>query len=168
MRMISVVCAVCCMVALGACRCLHAAEEVDPGRIVASPKDYTGKTVTTTVRFMKINNVFRGWEEQANLKAGRTIKFIASPLKEIACYADETDENEELLGGLKPGQELTITGYIKKGKMEAKIKGERETRKRTVKGGELYGFVVKKIENVGEAPAFGRPGIGGMRKMMNR
>jgi hypothetical protein len=155
----------CVIVGFVTCHCLNAAEEVDPKEIVTSPKDYAGKTVTIKVRFGKVNNVFRGWEDQANLN--RKIKFIARPLAEIACYADKTDENEELISGLKPGQEMTLTGYIKKSKMEARVKGERHTVKRTVKGTAIYGFVVNKIESVGEAkgPA-GAPGM--MRRMMKR
>ena len=147
----------------------RAEEEIDPGRVVANPRDYVGRTVTVTVRFGKINNVFRGWEGEANLKASAKIKFVAMPLAEIACYADKNDENEKLLGGLRPGQELTMTGYIRKYKMEAKVKGERRTVKRTVKGSEIYGFIVKRIDEVGEsAPG----GPGGMmprgRRMMPR
>lgn len=152
-------------VACAAC----AAEEIDPGTIVTNPRAYLGRTVTVTVRFGKINNIFRGWESEANLKPATKIKFIAMPLAEIACYADKNAENEELIGGLRPGQELTVTGYVKKYKMEAKVKGERHTVKRSVQGSEVYGFVVKKIESVGEAPQ-GRPGgMGGAgRRMMRR
>jgi len=144
-----------------------AAEEVDPGRIVVSPRDWVNRTATVTVRFRKINNIFRGWEEQANLKPSRYIKFIAEPLAEIACYAEKNEENESLIGSLRPGQEITLTGYIKKGKFEAQVKGERETVKRTVKGSEVYAFIVKKIESVGEEPPRGKPGME-MRRMMRR
>ncbi|MCX6353727.1 MAG: hypothetical protein NTZ78_02340 [Candidatus Aureabacteria bacterium] len=150
------------------CPILSMAEEVEPEKIVVNPREYAGKTVTTKVNFWKINNVFHGWENEANLKAGRTIKFIANPLREIACYADKTDENEKLLAGLKPGQKLTVIGYIKKCKMKAEVKGERRTFKRTVEGAEAYAFVVKKIESVGEPPAGSLPGMGGMRRMMKR
>lgn len=154
------------------CGPVRAGEEMDPGRLVANPRDYLGKTVTITVRFGKINNVFRGWEGEANLKASSKIKFIAMPLAEIACYADKNDENEKLLGGIRPGQEMTLTGYMRKYKMEAKIKGERHTVKRTVKGSEIYGFMVKKIDEVGEAAPGGPGGPGGMmprgRRMMLR
>jgi len=156
----------CVVVGFFTCDCLNAAEEVDPNEIIARPKDYVGKTVTVKVRFRKVNNVFRGWEDQANLN--RKLKFISSPFAEIACYADRTDQNEELISGLKPGQEMTLTGHIKKSKMEAKIKGERHTVKRTVKGAEVYGFVVTKIESVGEAKGpMGAPGMM-MRRMMKR
>ncbi|MCX6339890.1 MAG: hypothetical protein NTX71_08225 [Candidatus Aureabacteria bacterium] len=156
----------CVVVGFVTCHCLNAAEEVDPKEVVTSPKDYIGKTVTIKVRFGKVNNVFRGWEDQANLN--RKIKFIVSPLAEIACYADKTDENEELISGLKPGQEVTITGHIKKAKMEARVKGERHTVKRTVKGSAVYAFVVSKIESVGEAMGpGGAPGMM-MRRMMKR
>lgn len=142
---------------LAACGPARAEEEIDPGKVVANPRDYVGRTVTITVRFGKINNVFRGWEGEANLKASSKIKFIAMPLAEIACYADKNDENEKLLGGIRLGQELTMTGYIRKYKIEAKVKGERRTVKRTVKGSEIYGFIVKKIDAVGES-APGGPG----------
>lgn len=158
--------AACAVSGFVVCPFLRAAEEVDPRDIVANPKSYVGKTVTITVRFGKVNNVLRGWEDQANLN--RKLKFVASPLAEIACYADRTDANEELVAGLKPGQELTLTGYVKKGKMEARIKGERHTVKRTVKGAEVYGFVVTKIEGVGEAGAGGGPRGAMMRRMMKR
>lgn len=148
------------------CRSLCAAEEADPKEIVAGPKNYVGKTVTITVRFGKVNNVFRGWEDQANLN--RKLKFVASPLAEIACYADRTAENEDLIAGLTTGQEMTLTGYVKKGKIEARIKGERHTVKRTVKGAEAYGFVVTKIESVGKAGAAGGPRGMMMRRMMKR
>jgi len=150
------------------CPILSMAEEVEPEKIVVNPREFAEKTVTTKIHFLKINNVFRGWENEANLKAGRTIKFIVNPLREIACYADKTDENEKLLAGLKPGQEMTITGYIKKCKMKAEVKGERRTVKRTVQGAEMYAFVVKKIESVGEPPAGPLTGMGGMRRMMQR
>jgi hypothetical protein len=149
------------------CRYLEAADEVDPKEIVANPREFINRTVTVKVTFVKINNVFRGWEDQANLRAGKYIKFITRPLGEIACYADKTDENTELIGGLKFEQEVTLTGYIKKAKFEARVKGEHKTWKGTVKGSEVYAFVVKKIENVGEAPEKGAPGML-MRRMMRR
>ncbi len=157
--------AACAVVGFIACHSLCAAAEVDPKAIVANPKSYIGKTVTITVRFGKVNNVSRGWENQANLN--RKLKFIAIPLAEIACYADRTDENEDLIASLKTGQEITLTGHIKKGKIEARIKGDRHTVKRTVTGTEVYGFVVTKIESVGEAGAGDGP-RGMMRRMMKR
>jgi hypothetical protein len=114
------------------CRYLEAADEVDPKEIVANPREFINRTVTVKVTFVKINNVFRGWEDQANLRAGKYIKFITRPLGEIACYADKTDENTELIGGLKFEQEVTLTGYIKKAKFEARVKGEHKTWKGTV------------------------------------
>lgn len=159
-----------CVLAAGAGGAARAGEEVDPGTLVADPRGHLGRTVTTTVRFGKINNVFRGWESEANLKASTKIKFVAMPLAEIACYADKNDENEKVLGGLRPGQEVTLTGYLRKYKMEAKIKGERHTVTRTVKGAEAYGFIVKSIDEVGEASA-GPMGRGGMMprgRMMRR
>lgn len=158
---------VCALIGLMTASGASAAEEVDPGRIVASPRDWVNRTATIRVRFGKINNVFHGWEEQANLKPSRYIKFIVAPLAEIACYAEKTDENEKLLGGLRPGQEITLTGRIRKEKFEARVKGERTTVKRTVKGSEVYAFVVSKIESVGEAPSEGPRGMG-MRRMMRR
>lgn len=160
-----------CMLLAVFCVCaasvIRAAEETDPGSIVANPKKHIGQTVTITVQFRKINNVFRGWEDQANLN--NKIKFIAQPLGEIACYADKTAENEELIGGLKLGQEVTLTGAIRKYKFEAKVKGERNTVKRTVKGSEIYGFIVRKVENVGEVVGRGEGGrAGGMRRMLGR
>ncbi len=148
------------------CHCLNAAQEMDPNEIIARPKDYVGKSVTIKVRFGKVINTFRGWEDQANLN--RKIKFVAGPLAEIACYADRTDQNEKLISGLTRGQEMTLTGHIKKSKIEAKIKGERHTVKRTVKGAEVYGFIVTKIESIGEAGGpMGPPGMM-MRRMMKR
>lgn len=160
------VCLAACLAPRGAA---GAGEEVDPGVLVANPRGHLGKTVTVTVRFGKINNVFRGWEAEANLRAATKIKFIAMPLAEIACYADKNDKNEELLGGLRPGQEVTLTGYLKKFKHEVKVKGERRTVKRTVKGSEIYGFIVRQIEGVGEAVP-GGPGerMPGGRRMMRR
>lgn len=152
--------ALCVIAGLAVCGPAGAGDEVDPGMLVANPRGFLGRTVTTTVRFGKISNVFRGWEGEANLKASTKIKFIAMPLAEIACYADKSDENGKLLGGLRPGQEVTLTGYLRKYKMEARVKGERRTVTRTVKGSEIYGFIVKKIEEVGEAPG-GPPGRGG-------
>ncbi|NLW95246.1 MAG: hypothetical protein GXY35_11725 [Chlamydiae bacterium] len=133
------------------------AEETDPAGLVANPRGFVGRTVTITVRFGKINNVFRGWEAEANLKASTKIKFAAMPLAEIACYAEKNDRNAELLGGLRRGQEVTLTGHLKKFRLETKIKGERRTVKRSVKGSELYGFIVQRIEEIGEAPP-GGPG----------
>lgn len=52
---------------------------------------------------------------------------------------------------------MTLTGHLKKFRLETKIKGERRTVKRSVKGSELYGFIVQRIEEIGEAPP-GGPG----------
>lgn len=158
--------AVCVVAGFVVCNSLPAAEEANPKDIVARPKNYIGRTVTIKVRFGKVNNIFRGWEDQANLN--RKLKFVASPLAEIACYADRNAENEKLIAGLKTGQEMTLTGYIKKGKITARIKGERHTVKRTVKGAEAYGFVVTKIESVGKTGAAGGPRKKMMRRMMKR
>ncbi|MDD5555991.1 MAG: hypothetical protein PHN82_01950 [bacterium] len=153
-------CAGGCMLVPGG---LGAAEETDPGRIVANPGSFINRNVTITVGFGKISNVFHGWEGEANLN--RKIKFLVQPLGRIACYADQTRENEKLLGNLSPGQELTITGNVRKYKFEAKIKGERRTVKRTVKGSEIYGFIVRKIDRVGAAPGgSGLPGL--LQEMM--
>lgn len=165
----AVAAALAALAAAAVCGSAGGGDEIDPGALVANPREYAGRTVTVTVRFGKITNVFRGWEAEANLKAGTKIKFIAMPLADIACYADKNDENEELLGGLRPGQELTLTGYIRKCKMEAKVKGERRTVKRTVKGSEIYGFIVKKIDRVGDAAAGGPEGMPPRgRRMMRR
>jgi len=157
--------AVCAVASFVVCSSLPAAEEVNPKDIVTRPKNYIGKTVTIKVRFGKVKNVFRGWEDQANLN--RKLKFVASPLAQIACYANRTAENEKLIAGLKVGQEMTLTGYIKKGKISARIKGERHTVKRTVKGAEAYAFVVTKIESVGKTGAAGGS-RNKMRRMMKR
>lgn len=140
-------------------------EKVEAGVIVMSPEDYVGRYVTMTVRFGKVDNVYRGWEEQANLKQDRTIKFSVSPLSKIACYADRVPDNEKLIGGLSPGQELVVSGYVKKCKMERKTKHEGGTKKSSTKGVNIYVFVVKKIESVGEAaaPSAGR-GMGRRRR----
>ncbi len=132
---------------------IGAYQEVEPGQLIMSPEDYVGRYITIRVKFIKIRNVYRGWEEQANLKQDRTIKFIAAPLNEIPCYANKTNENEEIFGKLRRGQELVISGHIKKCKMESRIKGERRTVKRKVKGPRVYVFMVKKVESVGEAPS---------------
>jgi hypothetical protein len=164
MRLIISFLAACAVTGFVVCHSLSAAEEADPKAIVANPRRYVGKKVTIKVRFGKVNNVFRGWEDQANLN--RKLKFVASPLAEIACYADRTAENERLIAGLRLGQEMTLTGYVKKGKIKARIKGERHTVKRTVKGARAYGFVVTKIESVGRAGAARGPQRRMNRRMM--
>lgn len=152
------------------CSHMDAAEQVDASQLIVSPDKYAGRTVKITVRFNKINTLFRGWEDQANLKQSRKIKFMAIPLGEIACYADKTDANEEILGKLKRGQDLTISGYLKKCKMETKIKvngdGPRRDRtvKREIKGSAIFVFIVKKIDSVGEAPSGRFPGMGRDRR----
>jgi|LAHU01.1.fsa_nt_gb hypothetical protein len=163
------VCAACAAAILAAGGAARGAEETDPAGLVANPRGHIGRTVTITVRFGKIHNVFRGWEAEANLKAATKIKFTAMPLAEIACYADKNDRNAELLGGLRPGQEVTLTGHLKKFRIEARIKGERHTVKRSVKGSEVYGFIVQRIEEVGEEPPGGpRGGMPRGRRMMRR
>lgn len=140
-------------------------EKVEPGVIVMSPEDYVGRYVTIDVVFGKVSNRYEPWEEQANLKQDRTIKLIVSPLSEIVCYADKVPDNEKAIGGLRPGQKLVLSGYIKKCRREVKVKGERETVKRTAKGGERYVFMVKKIESVGEAaPPSAERGMGRRRR----
>jgi hypothetical protein len=154
-----------CPVLFVFCTNVSASQDVDPAQIVASPQDYVGKSVRVKVLFNKIHNVYRGWEEEANLKQDRTIKFTARPLNEMACYADKTDGNEKILGGLRRGQEMVLTGHVKKCKVEARIKGERETVKRRIKGPAVYVFIVSEIESVGETPP---PRFPGMRQRRRR
>jgi len=118
------------------------------------------------VRFGKINTIARGWEDQANLK--RKIQFLVSPLAELSCYADRNDENEKTIGGLRRGQEVTLTGTVRKYKIEARVKGERHTVKRTVQGSEVYAFIVSKIESVGEVGPEGPPGMMMKRRLMKQ
>ncbi|MEJ2746087.1 MAG: hypothetical protein P8123_10465 [bacterium] len=158
--------AACAVTGFVVCHSLPAAEEANPKEITASPKKYVGRTVTIKVRFGKVNNVFRGWEDQANLN--RKLKFRASPLAEIACYVNRTAENEKLIAGLNVGQEMTLTGYVKRSKIKARIKGDRRTVKRTVKGAAAYAFVVTKIESVGKVGAAGGNRRRMMRRMMKR
>ncbi|MCX6356761.1 MAG: hypothetical protein NT045_02620 [Candidatus Aureabacteria bacterium] len=137
----------------------RAAEAIDPGQIVVNPKGFVGKEVTITVRFGKIEARRLGWESEANLGQGKKIKFIVAPLKEIACYADTTKDNQEEIGSLARGQELVLTGRIRKYKATAKVKGEERTIHRTVKGMEIYAFIVSRIESVGDAPQGLMPGM---------
>jgi hypothetical protein len=146
------ICSACLSFALSCCPFAKAAESPEASQIVVSPEKYVGRQVTITVQFMKINNRFLGWEEQANLKQERLIKFNAAPLGEIACYADKSPDNEKTIGGLKKGQEIEITGTMREYDMEARVKGEKRTVTRKVKGPEIHAFIVKKIESVGEAP----------------
>ena len=128
---------------------VFAVEEISPGLLVASPDKYDGRNVTITVDFEKIDNTFRPWEKEENLKQSRKIKFKVKPLGEINCFADRTLENEKILGVLQAGQKVTLIGYLKKGEKEAKVKvkGEFRDRDETIKTGEdFYYFVVKEIE----------------------
>ena len=157
MKLLVLPVSVCFILVCFACQPLGAYEEVAPGQLVTSPEDYVGRYVTIKVNFGKIDNVYQPWEHSANLKQDKTIKLFVTPLREISCYADKIPDNEKALGALSPGQELTISGYIKKCKATRKVKvdGERGsgTVKTKVKGADRYVFIIKKIDSVGEAAA---------------
>jgi hypothetical protein len=128
---------------------VFAAQEISPGLLVSSPGSYGGRNVTIAVTFEQIESRFLPWEESENLAPNRKIKFSVKPLGEISCFADRNLKNEKILGTLQAGQEITLDGYLKKGKKEfkTKVKGEYLDRKETIKTGkDFYYFVVKQIE----------------------
>lgn len=171
MRIFAVAVSICVLLGLFPCRIVNASEAVEPGQIVMSPEDYVRRDVSINVVFQKINNRYEPWEEQANLRQDRTIKFNVSPLNEIACYADKVPDIEKVLGSARKGQQFVLSGYLKKCKREVKVKGERDTYKRTAKGGERYVFIVKKVESVAvpAAPAAGQDeGLTRRQRMMRR
>jgi hypothetical protein len=80
------------------------------------------------------------------LKPEKTIKFIADPFREIACYAEKTPHNEEILRKVRKGQPLTVTGTIEKCEPETRVKGARGTFKRRAQDVERYIFKIDKVE----------------------
>jgi hypothetical protein len=132
---------------------VFAAEEISPGLLVTSPNRYEGRSVAISVEFEGIDNTFRAWEEEENLKQSRKIKFKVKPLGKINCFANRTLENEKILGSLQAGDKISLVGYLKEGKKEAKVKvkGEFRDRKETIKTGQsFYYFVVQKMKKAGE------------------
>lgn len=100
---------------------IGAVEEADPARIAAGPEAYVGKAVTLAVKFSKIDNGRDPWEEQGDLKTSRVIKFTASPLGGMKCYADRTPRNMDALTGLKKGERLILTGAVRRYKPAVRV-----------------------------------------------
>jgi hypothetical protein len=136
---------------------LAAAAEADPARIALDPDAYVGKAVTVTVKFSKIDNGREPWEEQANLKSSRMVKFTAVPLAGIKCYVDRTRLNMEALGGIKKGTRLVLSGAVRRYRARVKVTlhrkdkatGKRRTVERTEKGRVRYAFIVETIARTG-------------------
>jgi len=152
-------CSFCCaaVFAFTAFPRLAAAAEADPARIALDPDAYVGKAVTVAVKFSKIDNGHEPWEEQANLKASRMLKFTAVPLAEIRCYADRTRLNMEALAGLKKGTRLILSGVVRRYRAKVKVTshrkdkatGKRRTVERVEKGRVRYAFIVETIARAG-------------------
>jgi hypothetical protein len=131
----------------------EAIEEADPARIVAEPEAYAGRAVTVAVNFLKIDNGRDPWEEQGDLKTARVIKFTASSLGGMKCYADRTPRNMDALTGLKKGGKLILSGAVRRYRPAVKatydVKGGRRGVMREDESKEygqaLYVFMVESI-----------------------
>jgi len=134
-------------------------KEADPARVAADPEAYVWKAVTVAVKFTKIDNGSEPWEERANLKSSKMIKFTAAPFAKIKCYANRTQQNIEALTGLRKGEKLILTGTVRRYWAKAQITydrnvratGKRVTVERDAEERARYAFVVETIaraENV--------------------
>ncbi|NLW95247.1 MAG: hypothetical protein GXY35_11730 [Chlamydiae bacterium] len=137
--------------------CLRATEEADARRLAVDPEAYVGRRVAIEAKFSRIDNGRDPWEEQANLKASRMVKFTAAPLGGLKCYAARSRRNVDALAELKRRDRIVLVGAVKRYRTSRKVSVTRRSKatgrwiktEREERGRVRYGFVVDSIERDG-------------------